>query len=143
MKIKNIAIYTIAISLLIISSLVVIYIVASVLDTDTNTIEEIEEPTTINIPKKNKENVKLKVENVKIIDNEIGKEISGEIKNITGKDIGYLEVRIDFFDKENNLVDQAFVNALDVGKNATWKFSDLILEDYDTMKFIIEADFEL
>lgn len=52
--------------------------------------------------------------------------IYGKIKNITKSNYGYVEVDINLFDENHNLVDSTFTNVNNLGSGQTWSFEAVV-----------------
>jgi len=49
-------------------------------------------------------------------------QVTGTAKNVAGKQLSYVEIRVKFYDKNNVLLDTFFDNINDLDPDQTWKF---------------------
>lgn len=60
--------------------------------------------------------------------------IIGTIKNNTNKDYSYVQVEINLYDAEGNLVNSTLDNINNLEANGTWKFKAITTDDFSTYK---------
>ena len=60
--------------------------------------------------------------------------IVGTIKNNTNKDYSYVQVEINLYDAEGNLVNSTLDNINNLEANGTWKFKAITTDDFSTYK---------
>lgn len=76
----------------------------------------------------------------KVVKEEYGSRfVTGKIKNNAGKDVGYLQVEINLYDKDNNQVGSTLANINNLEKDGIWTFKALIFEDNATSYKIKEV----
>lgn len=83
------------------------------------------------------------IKDLKIFDLEKkGDNLVGKIKNTTGKEIDYLEIKFEFLDKDKIIIADDFTNKTDFRDGDTWQFKIyLIEEDYDSYRYEISEGF--
>lgn len=60
--------------------------------------------------------------------------IVGTIKNNTNKNYSYVQVEINLYDADGNLVNSTFDNINNLEANGTWKFKAITTDDFSTYK---------
>lgn len=60
--------------------------------------------------------------------------IIGTIKNNTNKNYSYVQIEINLYDADGNLVDSTFDNVNNLEANGTWKFEAMATNEFTTYK---------
>lgn len=55
--------------------------------------------------------------------------VVGRIKNTSGKDLSYVQVEINLYDRNGNQIGSTLDNVNNLANNATWNFKAIVLED--------------
>lgn len=100
-----------------------------------------DEPSTVEVEVTEEEIIEEKLD-LKAFDIEkSGDEITGKIKNTTGKTIDYLEINFDFIDKEGVIVEEDMTNKTDFKAGTVWQFKIFVIEEYDKYNYTISEGF--
>lgn len=63
--------------------------------------------------------------------------ITGKIKNNDDKTMGYMQVQISLYDKDENVIGSALDNVNNIGPGEVWSFKAIVLDDTDLASYKI------
>jgi len=84
--------------------------------------------------KPSKKYVTSNIEDLEVLDFDLKREddvlyVIGTVRNNTNRQYSYVQVEINLFDNDNNLVESTLANANNLGPHQNWKFKALVLNN--------------